>query len=80
MAPTTSSRSRGGPRTPGELRALTGLSVNQVAKRARISPATLTKVENGGEGATLSTLTKVAQVYGVTVLQLLAGCERARRP
>lgn len=65
-------------KTPAEMREALGLSLPEAAKSMGLSPIVLERVERGGRGVTVATLDRVADFYGVSLTDLVAGCEKAR--
>lgn len=65
-------------RTPAELRDARGWSLQEAAVRAGVSSAALARIESGGVGVTMTTVDRVATLYGVKASELVAGCERVR--
>lgn len=59
-----------------------GLTVRDLAQSLRLSPATVSAIENGKTGISVSRLQECAEALGVTPAQILAGTipTRARRP
>lgn len=58
--------------TPAELaRYEAGLSIEEAAARAGVSQRTLTRLERGGTKPSAATARAIADVYGITVAQLL---------
>ena len=55
-----------------ELRVANGMSAREVASRAGITPAYLSRLENDKVSPTVSTLTRVLQAMGVSAGQLFA--------
>jgi transcriptional regulator with XRE-family HTH domain len=64
--------------TPASLRVRLGMSLTALADRANVSPDTVRKIEEGGQGVTVASLEAVAHALGVTGSWLLAACERER--
>jgi DNA-binding XRE family transcriptional regulator/quercetin dioxygenase-like cupin family protein len=60
------------------LRRATGLSVADMAAKAGISKAMLSKIENAQTSCSLSTLAKLAEMLDVPVTALLRGADSAR--
>lgn len=54
-----------------------GLSVRQLAQRLQVSPATISAVENGRTGVSVTRLQRCAAVLGVTAAELLEGAVAA---
>lgn len=65
-------------KTPADRREALGLSIHAAAVKMGVSPIALSKVETGAHGCSVATLDRVAQFYGITLTELVAGCEAVR--
>lgn len=54
-----------------KLRESRGLSNSELAEKLELSPATITRLENGERNASIKTLKKLARFYNVSVDKLL---------
>ncbi|MGW4329909.1 TetR family transcriptional regulator [Nocardia sp. NPDC004573] len=61
-------------------RRATGLSLREVARRLEVSPATLSAMETGKTGISISRLTRLSEVLGVPVTHLLGDAAIAAPP
>ncbi|MBF6217467.1 TetR family transcriptional regulator [Nocardia abscessus] len=61
-------------------RRATGLSLREVARRLEVSPATLSAVETGKTGISIARLSRLADVLGVPVAQLLGATSSPAGP
>lgn len=57
-----------------------GLTVRELAQCLRVSPATVSAIENGKTGISVSRLQECAEALGVTAAQILAGAVPAPSP
>lgn len=53
-----------------DLRGVTGLSMRELAARARVSAGYISQIENGQANASLSVIRSIAEAFGVTWLEL----------
>jgi len=63
--------------TPRSLRALRGLTVDELAAEAKSTPRTIRRIERG-EGVGTHVLERLAPALGVSVADLLFAWDRAR--
>lgn len=63
------------PRKSVAARAASGKSQQQVAAETGITPETISRIENGHQGARAETIGKLAKCYGVPVADLLRDSE-----
>ena len=62
------------------LRQAGNLTASELSRRSGISPAMLSKIENGSTSPSLSTLQSIARALDVPVTELFRGYEEARAP
>ena len=62
------------------LRQAGSLTASELSRRSSISPAMLSKIENGSTSPSLSTLQALAKALDVPLTELLRGYEEAREP
>lgn len=62
------------------LRQAGNLTASELSKRAGLSPAMLSKIENGSTSPSLATLQALAKALDVPVTELFRGFEEAREP
>ena len=62
------------------LRQAGNLTASELSRRSAISPAMLSKIENGSTSPSLSTLQALAKALDVPVTELLRGYEETREP
>jgi len=54
-----------------QLREANGWNKADLARKANVSPSLITKIENGTTKGSIATLSKIAEVLGVTLKDLL---------
>jgi transcriptional regulator with XRE-family HTH domain len=62
------------------LRNVSGLTASELSRRSAISPAMLSKIENGTTSPSLATLQALAKALDVPVTELFRGFEETREP
>ena len=66
------------PPTPREIREAKGLTLVDAAAASGLAINTVRAIESGAESVNLQNIEDLARVYGLTRMELLEACERAR--